>query len=249
MKPRSRIWFGLLVTCTATSDLGGQTGPDTARLMNPAVTNGRTQLAWQAVSGTMLAASLLLDERLRAVALANHSRTLDRIAAGADVLGTARNMVPALAATYVTSRLFGKRAFAEATFHVAVSYLAADAIESTLKPIVGRVRPSEGREPLTFRPFAANGDFHSFPSAHVVHVASVAAASALEMDRPWAFALAGAAMLYVGAQRVYRDQHWSSDVVASAILSTEIAHVVTTKLHHHHLTRHSTASSPSRQGG
>jgi membrane-associated phospholipid phosphatase len=158
-------------------------------------------------------------------------------------------MVPALAATYLTSRLFGKRAFAEATFHVAVSYLVADAIESSLKPMVGRVRPNEGPEPLTFRPFTTNGDFHSFPSAHVVHVASVGAASAFEVDRPWAFALAGAAMLYVGAQRVYRDQHWSSDVVGSAILGTEVAHVVTTKLHHHHLSRHSTASSPSRRGG
>ena len=55
-------------------------------------------------SSVALAGALVFDERLRSVALANHSRTLDRLAAGADVLGTAGHIVPALAATYVGAR-------------------------------------------------------------------------------------------------------------------------------------------------
>lgn len=176
-----------------------------------------------AASSAALVGSLMFDERIRSFAVAHRSPGLDRLAGGADILGTAGHIVPALVTTYVGARVLGERTLASATLRVGLSYAAADAVESLLKPTVGRVRPYAGREPLTFRPFSANGDFHSFPSAHVVHIASLASAIATEAHRPWVTALAGVATTYVGAQRVYRDQHWSSDVVASAVLGVEVA--------------------------
>jgi membrane-associated phospholipid phosphatase len=183
---------------------------------------GGERAAWVA-SSALLAASVAFDEQLRSFAVSHQSRELDRLSSGADVLGTAGHIVPALVGTYVTSRLLGQNRFAKATLHVGLSYAMADAIESLLKPTVGRVRPSVGREPLTFRPLSASGNYQSFPSAHVVHIASLGTAVAMEAPRPWVTALAGAAMAYVGAQRVYRNQHWSSDVVASGMLGIEIA--------------------------
>jgi membrane-associated phospholipid phosphatase len=53
----------------------------------------------------------------------------------------------------------------------------------------------------------------------------------MEAHRPWVTALASVAVAYVGAQRVYRDQHWSSDVVASAMLGVDVARRVVTVLH------------------
>ena len=179
---------------------------------------------WEA-SSILLATSFVFDERLCSALFAHHTRALDHVAAGADVIGTAGHIVPGQVATYVVSRVLGHRSFAAATLRIGMSYAAADAVEALLKPAVGRVRPYAGREPLTFRPFSSNDDFHSFPSAHVVHVASLASAIAIEADRPWATALAGAAMTYVGAQRVYRDQHWSSDVVASGMLGVGVARI------------------------
>ena len=190
----------------------------------------RSHAFWEA-SGVLLTASLVFDERLRSIALANHTRTLDRLSGGADILGTAGHIVPALVATYAGARLFGKRSFAAATLRVGLSYAAADAVESLLKPAIGRYRPYTGREPLTFRPFSADGDHHSFPSAHVVHISSLATAIATESGRPWVTALAAVATCYVGAQRVYRDQHWSSDVVASGMLGLEVSQTVTAWLH------------------
>jgi membrane-associated phospholipid phosphatase len=181
------------------------------------------QRAIWVASGMLLAGSLIFDERLRSISLANHSPTLDRFAAGADLLGTAGHIVPALVTTYVVTRVLGRRSLADATLRVGLSYAAADAVEALLKPAVGRGRPSGGHEPLTFRPFTTNGDFQSFPSAHVVHIASLATAVAMEADRPWVTTLAGVAISYVGAQRVYRDQHWSSDVVLSGMLGVEAA--------------------------
>lgn len=177
---------------------------------------------WEA-SGALLVASFVFDERLRSVVLAHHTPALDHVAGGADVIGTAGHIVPGLVATYVVSRVLGRRSFAAATLRVGLSYAAADAVEALLKPAVGRTRPFVGREPLTFRPFSSEEQFHSFPSAHVVHIASLASAIAMEADRPWVTALAGVAVTYVGMQRVYRDQHWSSDVVASGMLGVSVA--------------------------
>lgn len=186
------------------------------------VSNRREHTAWVAAS-VALTAAVVFDERVRSVAIANHSRELDRFFDGADVLGTAGHIVPALVTSYIGARAFHRRSLADATLRVALCYAAADAVESLLKPGVGRIRPDVGREPLTFRPFSAGGDYHSFPSAHVVHVTSLASAIAMEAHRPWVTALASASVAYVGAQRVYRDQHWSSDVVASAMLGAEVA--------------------------
>jgi membrane-associated phospholipid phosphatase len=185
---------------------------------------------WTA-SSAVLTASLVFDERIRDFALANRNASLDHLTGGADVLGTAGHVVPALVTTYVVSRVLGQRSFAQATLRVGASYAVADALEALLKPMVGRVRPETGREPLTFRPLTMQGDFHSFPSAHVVHITSVAAAVAMEANRPWVTVLASVAVAYVGAQRVYRDQHWSSDVVASAMLGVDVARRVMTVLH------------------
>ena len=192
----------------------------------------RGSVIW-AASGALAAASVAFDEQLRSIALANRSPTLDHIAAGADLLGTAGHIVPALVGTYVGSRLLGQQSFAAATLRVGLSYAAADAIESVLKPMVGEARPVSGHDPLTFHGFDMNGTYQSFPSAHVVHISSLATAIALEANRPWVTALAGTAIAYVGVQRVYRDQHWSSDVVVSGMLAIEVARATMGFLHCH----------------
>jgi membrane-associated phospholipid phosphatase len=208
--------------CAAIASASAQVAPATHATVPAGASHVHGRDAWVA-SSVALAGALVFDERLRSVALANHSRTLDRLASGADVLGTAGHIVPALAATYVGARVLRRRSFADATLRVAVAYATADVIESLLKPAVGRIRPDVGREPLTFRPFSTGGDFESFPSAHVVHIASLASAISMEADRPWVTVLASVAVTNVGVQRVYRDQHWTSDVVASGMLGVEVA--------------------------
>jgi len=210
------------VFCLAAEPARAQLGSPTHAGSEKGASTPGVRRAWEAGAVTLTAA-FVLDERVRSVAIANHSRQLDRLFDGADVLGTAGHIVPALATSYIAARAFHRRSLADATLRIALCYAAADAIESLLKPAVGRVRPDVGREPLTFRPFSAGGDYHSFPSAHVVHITSLASAIAMEAHRPWVTALASASVTYVGAQRVYRDQHWSSDVVASAMLGAEVA--------------------------
>jgi membrane-associated phospholipid phosphatase len=220
-----------LAFCAAAIPASAQTamGP-TSRTVR--ASSDREHVVW-AASSALAAASFVFDERLRSIALANRSRELDRVAVGADILGTAGHIVPALVGTYVGSRLLGRRSLAAATLRVGLSYAAADALESVLKPVLGEARPFAGHDPLTFHPFSMNGTYQSFPSAHVVHISSLATAIALEANRPWVTALAGTAITYVGAQRVYRDQHWSSDVVVSAMMGIEVARATMSFLRDH----------------
>lgn len=203
-----------------------------ARVTNFATDTLGARHSWSGIAPTLLlGAAVVEDERIRPIALRNRSAVLDRVAAGADIIGTAGHIVPALDLTYAGARVSGRHGLAAATFRVALSYVVADAIEASLKPMVGRARPDVGREPLTFRPFTTSGDFQSFPSAHEVHISSLATAVAIEARRPWITALAAVAMTYIGAQRIYRDQHWTSDVVASGILGVNVARATEQWLH------------------
>jgi membrane-associated phospholipid phosphatase len=201
-----------------------------ATAQDTSVTRRASDRAFWSVSAVALTGAFALDERMREIALANHTRALDRVAGTGDVLGTARYLVPSLAVTYALTRILHRDALARSTLRVALSYAAADALESVVKPIVGRQRPFVTGEPWTFRPATTNGDFYSFPSAHVAHIASLSAAVAMEADRGWVTALAAGATGLVAAQRVYRDQHWTSDVVASGIIGITMA-----RLTHHWL--------------
>ena len=171
----------------------------------------------------LVVGAAILDDEVRAFARDHQSRALTRLADGVDPLGRARYIVPSLAATYVVARLGGERSWSDAVLRIGVGYVVADAIESALKWGVGRHRPDSLGDPWRFRPFNAQGEWHSFPSAHVVHAFAIAAGIAAEADRPWVSVTAYGGATLIGLQRVYRDQHWPSDVAASAVLAIVVA--------------------------
>ena len=170
-----------------------------------------------------VALSALTDQRLSLWAQSHHDHALDQVARGSGAVGEARYLVPALAGSFVVTRLAAPRAVSDATLRIGLSYAAADGIESLLKPLVGRHRPTDGRGPWRFKPFRNDEQWHSFPSAHVVHLFSVARALALETDRRWVSTPAYGVATLVGMQRVYTGAHWGCDVVASPALALGVA--------------------------
>ncbi len=104
--------------------------------------------------------------------------------------------------------------------------LASGAASGLLKGVTGRARPDQSpgdaRDFVLGRGIGDRREFQSFPSGH----ASAAFAFASAVDAEWTRLRPGrpawvpvalyAAAALTGAARVYRDQHWASDVVMGA---------------------------------
>ena len=170
-----------------------------------------------------IVASTTIDPELREWALHTHARSLDHLAHVVNPLGTAHVLVPAMAVFYAGSLLTGSISMQHAALETAAAYIASDAVESILKPLVGRQRPYASGNSHRFRPFTNNGDWHSFPSAHVAHITAIAEAISMQANsRPLSVAC-DALVVFVGWDRIYEDQHWTSDVTATTALSAMIS--------------------------
>ena len=170
-----------------------------------------------------IAASAALDPEIREWALHTHTRSLDHFAKSVNPFGTAQRLVPAMALTYVTALLTHHESLADGTLNTAAAYVASDLVESALKPVIGRERPHVEGNSHRFHPFTANGDWHSFPSAHVAHITSIAQAISMQTHSGPITALCGSLVALVAWDRVYEDQHWTSDVTATIALSSAVS--------------------------
>jgi membrane-associated phospholipid phosphatase len=125
--------------------------------------------------------------------------------------------------TYGAALLTHHGSLANGTLNAAAAYVASDLVESVLKPVVGRERPHVEGNSHRFRPFTGNGDWHSFPSAHVAHITAIAEAISMQTHSTSLTALGSGIVALVAWDRVYEDQHWTSDVTATIALSTFVS--------------------------
>ena len=169
--------------------------------------------------GLVAGASVRADEWVRSAATHLQAQRVDRLADLIDPLGRPQYLLPALIGTYAIGRATNNRRFADATLRTALSFAASDLVGQTVKWAVGRHRPSDGGSPTRFRHFAREHEWHSFPSGHVFEIFGVTAAAADETDRPWVGVLGYSMASLTGFQRVYRNEHWTSDVVAGAFIA------------------------------
>jgi len=170
-----------------------------------------------------IAASSALDPEVREWTLHQHTRSLDRLAKLVNPLGTARRLIPAMALTYVGASLTHHESLAKGTLNAAAAYVVSDLAESALKPLIGRERPHIEGNSHRFHPFTANGDWHSLPSAHIAHITAIAQAVSMQAHSATITTLTGTFVALVAWDRIYEDQHWTSDVTATIALSSAVS--------------------------
>lgn len=106
---------------------------------------------------------------------------------------------------------------------LAASIIASGIVTPALKFAVGRSRPNQNAGRYDFHPFSGSA---SFPSGHATQAFAVASVVSAHYDnwpvRIVAYGLASG----VGLARTYYDAHFTSDVVAGAIIGTLVGHAV-----------------------
>lgn len=95
---------------------------------------------------------------------------------------------------------------------------AAGFLQSSIKTIVGRARPSSGFSPRTYNPFSPSPDFHSFPSGHSVVAAVFSHSLASQIDNVWIKVGIYSVGAITPVSRLWTGAHWFSDVALGSFL-------------------------------
>lgn len=98
------------------------------------------------------------------------------------------------------------------------AYATSGILQSALKQIVGRARPTEGLGNYEFRPFKNDAGFSSFPSGHSQIAFVTAVVLAERVDQTWLKAVFYTGAAVTMASRMYGNAHWLTDVTFGSIL-------------------------------
>ena len=173
------------------------------------------------IGGGLLVTGAFLDKPIRDAAQRGRSRGSDKFFNDIEGFGTKQYGLPVLAGFYAYGKIADDyNAQTTALDGFSASVISA-LVTSTIKGIVGRARPNTGLGPHRFRPL--QGDY-SFPSGHATGAFAFASVIAAHYDSPWVDATAYGIAGLVGVARIRLDAHWTSDVVAGALIGGLIGH-------------------------
>jgi hypothetical protein len=103
------------------------------------------------------------------------------------------------------------------------SIIGPGLIGTSVKYAVGRVRPNAATSTFEFKPYSGN---QSFPSGHASQAFAVATAIAENYPSWWVQTLCYGGAGLVGYARIEQNAHYTSDVVAGALLGWSVARAV-----------------------
>ena len=138
-------------------------------------------------------------------------------------VGNVKSVRPAALMLFLGSLASGNERFQDAAFTSLEAVVLSNLMTSVLKSAIGRARPYQESDPLSFDPFSGNT---SFPSGH--------STTAFALVTPWLLYYphpVTVGLMVVGAgtalSRVASDFHWVSDVVAGSTIGFATAYILT----------------------
>ncbi len=122
-------------------------------------------------------------------------------------------------ALYTTGSLAKSTKTKKIGFEIGEAMLFSEAISFTSKTIIGRSRPFNNLGPDYFRPFSLfKSPYNSFPAGHTDAAMAISTVLAKNTDSYILKVVAYIPAALCLVQRVYSDNHWSSDVFVGAAL-------------------------------
>ena len=162
--------------------------------------------------------------------LDNQTATKDDAASAFKKIGEPEVWALVPAVMVGTGLALKKPGLARSGLRAVTSAALAGGVTAILKVTFGRERPIEASaEPLDFEPFSLSSDDAAMPSGHTATAFGLMASLAEDVHPLWA--KIGLYTLATGTawSRVYNNQHWTSDVIAGAIVGITSAKLVSGK--------------------
>jgi len=172
----------------------------------------------------------LVDNPVRSYMLDNQTTTKDDLASAFKKVGQPEvwALVPAM--MMGTGLALKKPGLTRSGLRAVTSAALAGGITAVVKVVLGRERPTEATaEPLDFEPFSLSSDDASMPSGHTSAAFGFAASLAEDVHPLWAKIGLYALATGTAWSRVYDNAHWTSDVIAGAIVGITSAKLVSGK--------------------
>jgi membrane-associated phospholipid phosphatase len=190
------------------------------------------QIQWYepVIAAAGVSVFFLVDNPVRSYMLDNQTTTKDDVASAFKKVGEPEVWALVPAVMIGTGLALKKPGLTRSGLRAVTSAALAGGVTAVLKFAFGRERPNvEGSEPLDFEPFESVSDDASFPSGHTSSAFGFAASLAEDVHPLWA--KIGLYTLATGTawSRVYNNQHWTSDVIAGAIVGITSAKIVSGK--------------------
>ena len=120
---------------------------------------------------------------------------------------------------YATGWIINDEWTKETAAILTAAYATSGVLQTAMKKIVGRARPTEGLGNYEFRPFRNDPGFSSFPSGHSQIAFVTAFVLAERVEQPWLKGLFYTGAAVTMASRMYANAHWVSDVAFGGVLA------------------------------
>ena len=173
--------------------------------------------------GALVVSSTALDGQIREESQEHRSKNLNSLTKTAQGFGAEYSVLLIGGFEAYGYLAHDDKAKAVAMDSVTSSIIASGIIAPLLKYTVGRVRPTTSNRVFDFKPFSGND---SFPSGHTTQAFAVAAVISAHYDEWWVKGLSFGVAGLVGYSRIQQNAHFTSDVVAGAIIGTTVGHAI-----------------------
>jgi hypothetical protein len=154
------------------------------------------------------------DEKIREIVQKNRNKSADNYFMKVNDLGHPYAIIPIFIAGYGSGLLLQNEELKQTAISSGESAILSCSIVMAGKFIIGRERPYMNNGSMKYKPLLFKGDdYYSFPSGHSAIAWALATPYAEKYSR-WIYIIPAS----VSFARVYKDKHWSSDVMAGSII-------------------------------
>lgn len=168
----------------------------------------------------LISGSLLIDKDVRRYALDHQSNTATHIADIVKPFGSGWVVFPSVSILSLYGYFSGDRKLMDASLTSLESGAIAGFITLGLKSIIGRERPDATSSSLAFEPLNIKNKYASFPSGDATIAWSMITPYAVYYHQPLLYAIP----VLVDFERIYRNEHWTSDVIAGSVIGFSVGY-------------------------